>query len=163
VDSNLPIETLGSQIAAHVTAGDRAHEKAEQHYKAAGIHLIEARARIALRKDLTWTAFLIGHCGLKKARSYELIALAEGKTTLEELRQQKAASMARSRVAKQEKSPQRCGQSAEKTQQNQQPTPQEPPSDEREVLLQALFLRMRSATLEELRFLEKCLDAGLGN
>lgn len=38
--SLLPLDTLGGHIKAHITAGDRAAGKADEHYKAAGIALI---------------------------------------------------------------------------------------------------------------------------
>ena len=43
-NSQLPIETLGATIKAHVAAGDKATEKAEQQYKAAGIHWRKPRS-----------------------------------------------------------------------------------------------------------------------
>lgn len=45
--SQLPLDTLGGTIKAHITAGDKAVDKAADHYKAAGFHLIEAKEMVA--------------------------------------------------------------------------------------------------------------------
>lgn len=90
----LPIDTLGATVKAHIDRGDAAIEKAEQHYKAAGIHLIDARERLKQTGGMRWSAFLFSHVRLGSRRARELIALAEGRTTLAEMREQN-----RSRVA----------------------------------------------------------------
>lgn len=82
----IPLDTLAATIKAHVAKGDASIEKAEQHYKAAGIHLMEAKERIAVTPGLTWTAFLNSHCAIRRRRADELIALADGRTTLAEMR-----------------------------------------------------------------------------
>src|SRR5436309_14592646 len=94
MNSQLPLETLAGHIKAHVEKGDKATGKAEEHYKAAGIHLIEARKRVQETPGMTWPAFLAGHCTLGRGRANELIRLAEGRTTLNEIR-----AGTRSRVA----------------------------------------------------------------
>jgi hypothetical protein len=67
--SLLPLDTLGGTIKAHIAAGDKATDKAEEHYKAAGIHLSEAKERVARTKNLTWPAYLGKHCRISNADS----------------------------------------------------------------------------------------------
>lgn len=118
MNSLLPIETLGGTIRAHVTAGDKSAGKAEEHYKAAGIHLAEAKERIFKTKGVSWPIFLVTHCGLRQTRANELIALADGRVTLEGIRERKRESMRRTREAATE-SPPRGGESGEKVKEKQ--------------------------------------------
>ena len=115
--SLLPLDTLGGTIKAHITAGDKATDKAEEHYKAAGIHLSEAKERVAHTKGLTWTAFLIKNCSIGSRRADELISIADGRTSLADVRERARTSMAASRA---KQSAQRCAESSEKTEQKQQ-------------------------------------------
>lgn len=108
--SQLPLPTLGATIKAHIAAGDKAIDKAEGHYKAAGIHLKEARDR-AKEEGTTFSAFIVGHCNINSSRAYELIAIADGRTSVEELRKKKRESVRRSRAS----SPLRSGQSENDT------------------------------------------------
>jgi hypothetical protein len=95
-----------------------AGDKAEEHYKAAGIHLSEAKERVAHTKGQTWPAFLIKHCQIGLSRADELISIADGRTSLAEVRAKKAKSqastMARYRAAAS------GGESSEIIQQEQQ-------------------------------------------
>jgi hypothetical protein len=84
--SGLPLDTLGSQIKAHITAGDKAIDKAEQHYKAAGIHLMEAHARIKQTREMRWSAFLFSHARISHDTARNYMALAAGTVTLADLR-----------------------------------------------------------------------------
>lgn len=82
----LPLDTLGGTIKAHIAAGDKASGKAEEHYKAAGLLLLEAKQRLPLESPGTkWTAYLVGTCRLQTSRAYELIAIAEGRTSVAEV------------------------------------------------------------------------------
>jgi phage N-6-adenine-methyltransferase len=83
----LPLDTLGGTIKAHIAAGDKATGKAEEHYKAAGIHLSEAKERVAKIKGQTWPAFLIKHCQIGRRRADELISIADGRTSLVKIRE----------------------------------------------------------------------------
>ena len=74
--------TLTRRINALVEKGDRAAEKAEQFYKAAGIHIKE----IKQRQPEHWETIVRDKCGLGRSRAYELMAIADGKTTLEKVR-----------------------------------------------------------------------------
>ncbi len=96
----VPIETLGAEIKARVEAGDRAFNKAEQHYISAGIQLAEAKARLAETKEMLWSAFLFSHVRLKERRVRELLALADGRTTLAEMREKTRERVAAHRERK---------------------------------------------------------------
>lgn len=107
-NSLLPLSTLAGTIKAHISAGDKAFGKAEEHYKAAGIHLMEARDRVK-REGMTFSAFIVSHCSINSSRAYELIAIADGRTSVEELRKKKRESVRRTRAS----SPLRSGQPEE--------------------------------------------------
>jgi hypothetical protein len=70
-----PIEMLGKEILARIEAGEKAKSKSDEHFKSAGLQLIEAKGRVS-----DFSAFLREHCnGLSRSRAYELIAIGEGK------------------------------------------------------------------------------------
>src|SRR4051812_23230532 len=81
-----PLDTLGRLIKAQCEAGDRATEKAEDHYRSAGLRLLEAKERVSNTPGMTWIRFLEECCSIKRSRADELIAIADGKITLVELR-----------------------------------------------------------------------------
>jgi hypothetical protein len=120
MSAQLPIDTLGKQIKAHIDTGDKTASEAEEHYMAAGLLLIDAKERVTHTKGLTWTKFLADQCGVGRSRANELIAIADGRTTVEEVRDN-----VRDRVAKHAKSRQPAavtnGQSSEITQHDQEP------------------------------------------
>jgi hypothetical protein len=77
------LQILGKDIVARIEAGDTAKAKADDHYKAAGLQLIEAQKLVGKK----FQAFLKDHCNrLRKSRAYELIKIAKGKTTTQEVR-----------------------------------------------------------------------------
>jgi hypothetical protein len=81
--SGLALEALARDIKARVEKGDREFDKAEQHYRSAGIHLIEAKARIEAgelpgERWFTWSCRATG-CG--PDRITKLLAIGEGRTT----------------------------------------------------------------------------------
>lgn len=89
----ISIDTVGREIKARIEAGDKALDKAEQHYIAAGIQLLEAQKRIKDKKEMRWSAFLFSCCqGLSDTQARRYMALADGTTTLEDIRAEKAAS-----------------------------------------------------------------------
>jgi hypothetical protein len=119
--SLLPLSTLADTIKAHIAAGEKAFDKSEQHYKSAGIHLKEAKDKVSRRADLTWQGFLFGQCGLKRSRADELIAIADGRKTLEEVR---AGNRERdSRRRERQSSAVAHGKSSEKAQRDQSSPP----------------------------------------
>ena len=98
---------LANKIRVSISKGD-------QYHMTAGILLLEAKRRLP-EFGLTWSAFLIGKCHLQKSRSSELIAIAEGRTTLAEVqakgRERAARFAAKNKVARSSVS---NGQSAHK-------------------------------------------------
>jgi hypothetical protein len=73
--------TLVRRVKALIEKGDRAAEKAEQFYKSAGIHIKEIK-----EQSEDWETIVREQCGLGRSRVYELIAIADGKTTVEKVR-----------------------------------------------------------------------------
>ena len=106
----IPLDTLGATIRAHIEKGDASIEKAEQHYKSAGLHLAEAKARVKQTPGLTWPRFLLEHCQIRRARADELIMIADGRTTLADLRMKKAESVRAMRERQREDLPLRSGE-----------------------------------------------------
>jgi hypothetical protein len=92
-NSRVPLATLSGLVKASLAAGDKAFDKAEQHFKAAGLYLIEARERLPIEQPgKRFTAYIVGECRMQTSRAYELIAIAEGRLTLEEIRAKKNES-----------------------------------------------------------------------
>jgi hypothetical protein len=92
----LPLDTLCGTINAHIAAGNKATTKAEEHYKAAGLLLLEAKKRLPIESPgTTFSAYLVGQCNMHTSRAYELIAIAEGRTTQAEIRKGYAERNAR--------------------------------------------------------------------
>jgi len=85
-------------IKAHVAKGDKAAEKSEQHYIAAGQHLKTLKAQMP--KGIKWEQYIedLG-IGIGRSRANELIQIADGRKTVEELQNRKAESVAKSRAA----------------------------------------------------------------
>src|SRR5262249_42373504 len=73
--------TLVRRIKALIEKADRAADKAEQLYKAAGIHIKEIKEQCE-----DWETIVREQCGLGRSRAYELMAIADGKMTLEKVR-----------------------------------------------------------------------------
>jgi hypothetical protein len=77
------LESAGKKIVAHITAGGKAKDKAVEHYKAAGLMLLD----VSNKHPKDFTAFLTrSYAGLGRSRAYELMQTAGGRTTVEELR-----------------------------------------------------------------------------
>jgi hypothetical protein len=68
--------TLVRRVKALIEKGDRAAEKAEQFYKSAGIHTKEIK-----EQSEDWETIVREKCGIGRSRAYELMAIADGKTT----------------------------------------------------------------------------------
>lgn len=99
--SQLTITQLASTINAHLGKANKYADKAEEHFKSMGIHLIEAKQRIASGEyEGGFVAFLAAECkGLSKSRAYELIAIGNGTKTVADGRKVKAAGMQKARLA----------------------------------------------------------------
>jgi hypothetical protein len=77
------LEAAGKKIVAHITAGDQAKEKAVEHYKAAGLLLLD----VSNKHPKDFTAFLTRSCAaLGRSRAYELMQMAGGRKTVEQIR-----------------------------------------------------------------------------
>ena len=97
--ASLSLEALGAEARARIDAGDKAQQQAEDRYLSAGLHLIEAKRRInddsgTTDKAAAWVNFLRTHCNIGKTRAWELMAIADGRTTIKELNERKNANRA---------------------------------------------------------------------
>jgi hypothetical protein len=72
-------------IKAHIAKGDHASEKAEQHYISAGQHLATLKKEHAGSWD-EWTALLKIKVGISTGRASELMQIADGRKTVEQVR-----------------------------------------------------------------------------
>jgi hypothetical protein len=85
--SGLSITTLVKAVKANVDRGDRDRKKSDDFYTAAGIHLIELKARLPVEEPgarwVTWTAQHFPQIGL--SRIDQLIRIGNGSTTQAEL------------------------------------------------------------------------------
>jgi hypothetical protein len=88
------LEHLGRLICARIHKAEKATRDANDHYMAAGLTLKQAKALILESHQLTWPEFLKQNCRLGRSRADELIAVADGKTTVENLRNRKRRSSA---------------------------------------------------------------------
>jgi hypothetical protein len=87
-------------VRAHIAKGDKAKDKADQHYIAAGRYLHE------LKKEHDgaggtwggWLTVLKIHTGLGKSRASELMAIADGRKTVEKVRADTAKRVADSKT-----------------------------------------------------------------
>lgn len=95
--SSTPLEQLGASAHGHYKAAEKAQEKAEQQMMSAGLYLKEAQERLKRRKDMNFAEFLLKHCPIGKSRAYEIIAIADGRKTVEEVREANAFRQAEKR------------------------------------------------------------------
>lgn len=99
--ASMPIPELAKRIVVLVTKGDAAREKADQFYIAAGIHLKELRERKPAGS--AWAEYVKKKTGLGKSRSYELIAIADGRATVQETRARTAERVQKHAKAQQQR------------------------------------------------------------
>ena len=102
VQTTDPTTALGQEILGLIRAGDEAEaadeastKTADEKYKAAGSKLIEAQ-----KQEKNFEAFLAAlkkQGGLSRSRAYELMSIARGETTLEEVRAKNRERKARQR------------------------------------------------------------------
>jgi len=99
---NMSLDHLALQVKGHYIAMGKAEAKVEEHATAAGLYLIECRKRLNLIPKASrpaWAAWVTANCHVSKSKSYELIAIAEGKVTAQEITIAKSQSAMRSREA----------------------------------------------------------------
>jgi len=77
--------SLINKIKVHIAAGDKATKKAEDHYIAAGLHLKTLKANHTGTWE-EWEALLKCKVGIGRSRASELMLIADGATTAEQVR-----------------------------------------------------------------------------
>jgi hypothetical protein len=92
------IETpaLVATIKTHLAKAAQSAEKSEQHFRSAGQHLKELKARKP--SETPWPEYVRETFDLGRSRADELIQIADGRTTVEKTRADKAASTANSKA-----------------------------------------------------------------
>ncbi len=91
MDTKTKLTVLAQSVVGRLTAAEKSQSKVDDHYLAIGLTLIEARARIDAGETLvfdSFTDFVEWGCYLGKSRAYEMIAIANGTKTLEEVREE---------------------------------------------------------------------------
>ncbi|TIN71368.1 MAG: hypothetical protein E5Y30_11875 [Mesorhizobium sp.] len=88
------LEQLGQQARARIEAADKSMERAENLYVSAGLYLIEAKRRVDGEapqggKTAAWAKYLTDHCQIGKTRAWEVMAIAKGGMTAQELNARK--------------------------------------------------------------------------
>jgi hypothetical protein len=91
-------------VRAHIAKGDRANEKAEQHFISAGQHLA------ALKAEHTgtwaeWEVLVKEKAGIGKTRASELMQIADGTKTVEQVRERSNESSGKSHAKARQISP----------------------------------------------------------
>jgi hypothetical protein len=100
VRENCPatLKDLADQIAAHLKTACKYDEKAQQHYTSIGQHLAEAKK---LCDEGGFNAFREKYCpDLERTRVYELLAIGNGKKSLEDTRADTRKRAAKHRAKK---------------------------------------------------------------
>jgi hypothetical protein len=82
--TSLTVTDAIRQIKAHIQQGDKAKDKADQHYHSAGLLLKELRENCSSKA--AWERLIKDRCGIGRSRAYELIAIAEGRKTIADVR-----------------------------------------------------------------------------
>jgi hypothetical protein len=90
------VQHLVRTIREHITRGDKAAEKSEQHYVSAGRHLA------ALKREhggtwAEWETLLKEKVGISTGRASELMQLGDGRKTLAQIRDRSAESQRQTR------------------------------------------------------------------
>lgn len=113
-------QDLIAKIKAHIARGDKATEKAEQHYIAAGQYLATLKeAHTGTWAE--WEVLLKDKVDISTGRASELMQIADGRKTVEGVRAGKAESMKRLRA------------SSPRGEENKVPTKYVPPQIQREL------------------------------
>lgn len=167
--SGLPITQLGSTIKAHLSTAEKYIGKSEGHYKAAGLHLVEAKQRIeAGEYEGRFGKFLTLECNsLSSSRAYELIAIANGTKTVESIRAavNERAARARSPMPSESDEPQ-ADQALSKNKPANSPVKRgrpAAPKTQHEVLTSHIVKACKGLSVAELQAFLGCLrerDAG---
>jgi hypothetical protein len=90
-----PVDVVAGKAVACIEKGEQAYDKAEEFYRAAGLHISECKRR---KPDgVTWPEFCKAHLKVSSRRADELIAIGDGRKTLAGLRIKNAESKRLSR------------------------------------------------------------------
>jgi hypothetical protein len=89
------VNLLARKIKVLLEKGDRAADKAQQFYVAAGQHLKELKAQWPNE----WEQIVREQCNLGRSRAYEIMAIADGRTTVEKIR---AVDAEKKRISREE-------------------------------------------------------------
>jgi hypothetical protein len=84
----------------HYKEGQKAVEAAEEHFKAAGKRIAQCKKRFKRETNLTWAQFCKEKFDLTAQRANQLIALSDGRTTLQKMRQDNKDAVRRHRLKK---------------------------------------------------------------
>lgn len=92
--TNESLESLGAEAHARIAAADKSMDRAQNLYVSAGLYFIEAKKRVDSHapsggKTAAWTKFLADHCQIGKTRAWEVMAIADGRTSAQELNARK--------------------------------------------------------------------------
>jgi hypothetical protein len=108
---------LINAIKVHIAKGDEAKDKAEQHYIAAGLHLTTLKTLHDGRGGTwaEWEQLLKTKIGIGKSRASELMQIADGRKSVEEVRERSNESSAASHAKTRElsRSPLISGENAD--------------------------------------------------
>src|SRR5262245_29077512 len=88
---------LCRRIRVLVDKADKGQTKVDEYIIAAEQHLKELKSSCSTQEFLDLAR---EHCGLRKSRAYELLAIGNGKKTIEDIRKKEAAKHKRLRAAK---------------------------------------------------------------
>jgi hypothetical protein len=88
---------LVQTIKAHIAKGDKAAEKSQQHYVAAGQHLKTLKAQHS-GSWAEWEQLLKAKIGIGKSRASELMLIADGTKTVEKVHEDTAGRTAKTKA-----------------------------------------------------------------
>jgi hypothetical protein len=76
--------TIAKRIKEHIERGDKAKDKADQHYAAAGLLLKQLKGDCSSKAE--WERLIKARCGIGTTRAYQLIEIADGRKTVADVR-----------------------------------------------------------------------------
>lgn len=97
---NESLDAKAKEIKHRIELGDQSTDKAEQNFMSAGLLLIAAKEEVSHTKGLTWAKFLAQCGGVKRSRANELITIADGRKSVEEVRAARRARDVKAPVSK---------------------------------------------------------------
>lgn len=163
--SSYDLSSLGSHAHGHYKAAEKHKEKAEQQYLSAGLYLKEAKQRVLKTRGLTWEKWLKDHCPISRRRADEVIMIADGRTTVEEMRESNRQKQQQSRENRRDVTPDRPEKPNENNERPVQDSQPDPVREAEEINENALEDRIKAckrklnfATPEQLDQIERILN-----